>query len=835
MTPRVEFMLLEKLIAGSFGPFTNESLEFAEGFNIFYGPNEAGKSSWHAAIFAALCGFRRSQGRNKDYAEFKARHRPRPGSEWVVSLILKLEKGRHVELFQNLDNRTGTACDVDLGRQYANEIIRDHAPDATTWLGLSRDVFRAIACVRQAQVLEVLNDPASLQQYLQRAVDTLGGDATASEALAILEKFQKENVGTLRATTKPLYQATCALEEAEAQLERAQQRRGEYQSLAARATVAKSSLARISHKRRLWEAALAKEEAQQVGAQYERAAELSERHPEVPGNLSNDEEMLQAAAAAIDGWRNRPASLPPPTPSPQTLEQRLVALGAVGEGDLEPDSALEPLLQHFRRSRQRLEDHLSIRPREVSEPPSHGAITPAELRELGHLLSKPRPASDPSQEEKFDSLKARIEALKSLKKKNRSLLLGAGVLGIAGLVLLALQLTWPGIGSLIVGLVLGVGYFLRNPDSQIVELRFQLQSCEERMGDARVLSRSWQEEQEKARQRVEELGIEANSDELQRLADQVENYQRYVQQQEAWEAKRQDFAEEDHSASTALSEWLQAKGCDPAGDLESGVKRYRQECQIRSQRRQLQADLDSARKEQERAVEVEKRREAIEQRLRQVAEGCGLTFESPEQAVAELEALLERSRERTQAHERALKEYTELEGLLGGGSLEELEERRNTLNEHAATLVSRFSEKELKGVDLKEAAAHLEALRAQEKEEGKESVRLQTQLDAFERSFPSVAECGEKVTAAQEGVERLNKLGQILDLTQKFLRQAEEEMHRNIAPRLAEIIREWLPRITQGRYTDARLDPTTLLIKVQDRGGNWIDTTILSHGTSEQV
>ena len=43
----------------AFGPFTEQTLELAEGMTVITGDNESGKSSWHAAIYAALCGVRR--------------------------------------------------------------------------------------------------------------------------------------------------------------------------------------------------------------------------------------------------------------------------------------------------------------------------------------------------------------------------------------------------------------------------------------------------------------------------------------------------------------------------------------------------------------------------------------------------------------------------------------------------------------------------------------------------------------------------------------------------------------------------------------------------------
>ena len=45
-------MRFESVTAHAFGPFVGRSLELAPGLNVIHGPNEAGKSSLHAALYA---------------------------------------------------------------------------------------------------------------------------------------------------------------------------------------------------------------------------------------------------------------------------------------------------------------------------------------------------------------------------------------------------------------------------------------------------------------------------------------------------------------------------------------------------------------------------------------------------------------------------------------------------------------------------------------------------------------------------------------------------------------------------------------------------------------
>ena len=54
-------MRINKINAVAFGPLADESLSLAPGMTVVVGDNESAKSSWHAAVYAALCGRRRGR------------------------------------------------------------------------------------------------------------------------------------------------------------------------------------------------------------------------------------------------------------------------------------------------------------------------------------------------------------------------------------------------------------------------------------------------------------------------------------------------------------------------------------------------------------------------------------------------------------------------------------------------------------------------------------------------------------------------------------------------------------------------------------------------------
>src|SRR5262249_37656953 len=147
--------------SAGFGSIRNRSLTFAGKFTVVYGPNEAGKSTWHAALYAAFCGMRHSRVQSRADEEFIKQYRPwNTADPWEARVRFFLQDGRSIELRQELNERMDShAVDVDFGRDYSNEIINEGSPDGSMWLGLDRRSFLATACVQQSQLLEVLTHP----------------------------------------------------------------------------------------------------------------------------------------------------------------------------------------------------------------------------------------------------------------------------------------------------------------------------------------------------------------------------------------------------------------------------------------------------------------------------------------------------------------------------------------------------------------------------------------------------------------------------------------------------------------------------------------------------
>lgn len=373
-------MWIERVIARAFGPLQDESLELGQGMTVISGPNEAGKTSWHAALRLALTGVRRGPGRTKEVAAVIEHHRPWDSPDrWEVEARLHLADGRTVDLSQDLAGRVACrARDVVLGDDLSSEIINDGTPDASRWLGLDRESFTAVAAVNQAQIMAVAENAAALQDQMQRAAATRGTDATAAEAIEKLKAFRKDAVGAVRVgATGPLWAAMRGQEAADATLAEAGRLHADFLDREARLEAATTDHVAAQRALSVAEAALALREATELAGRAERAARLAAAHPSPPAPLAARDELADEVAAALDSWRRRPAPVQLVGPTAAELRDQLATLPAVPDGDRRPDRAVTEALRTVDLAEEALRLHQEMSPGAAAgrHAPSRGTST----------------------------------------------------------------------------------------------------------------------------------------------------------------------------------------------------------------------------------------------------------------------------------------------------------------------------------------------------------------------------------------------------------------------------------------------------------------------------
>lgn len=374
-------MHIKSVTAQAFGPLVNESIELSPGLTVIHGDNESGKSSWHAAIYAALCGRRRGKGSSLAERDFALRRRPWNGRRWQVSCEVELDDGRSVTLEHDLDGKVACRALDSRGRDVSSDIMYEGAPDGSRWLGLNRRTFAATACVNQAELLRVLDAADALQTDIQRAAATSGEAETAAAALDALRSYTSEHVGKDQVNSRrPLRRAVTELERTRAAADAARLSHADYLCLAVSADEAKAAVVAVRAAREAAEAAEAdaerllqaaellttaegvesraqtradeREKSAAAGrAKQQRAHQLAAHVPRAePTSSSIGDAVAQQVSRALGAWESAPQLDHLTGLSASQLRAQLAELPPVPEGDVVVDPSVERLRDGYLRA-----------------------------------------------------------------------------------------------------------------------------------------------------------------------------------------------------------------------------------------------------------------------------------------------------------------------------------------------------------------------------------------------------------------------------------------------------------------------------------------------------
>jgi DNA repair protein SbcC/Rad50 len=759
-------MRIQRVIARAFGPFRDEELELAPGLTVVVGPNEAGKSTWHAATRLAITGVRRGRGRaTAADAAVEARHRPWDAPErWEVEARLALEDGRLIDISQDLAGKVACrAVDVALGRDVSDEIL-DGTPDASRWLGLDRESFAATVSVSQAQIASVANAETAelLQEHMQRAAATRGTDATAAEAIERLKEFRRQAVGADTVAAKgPLRGAKLAVAQAATRLEEARGAHARYLERAAATEAAEHELAAARRRLDRAEAVVAAHQAAAARRRLARAEELSARHRQEPAGPSERDARADAVAAALEAWGHRPRPIPLEGPSAADLERAIAGLAPRPEGDTRPHPVVAEALRALDLAEESQRAHEQELPTAVPDEP---------------VTTQPV-ALGPS---------ARVAWLV------------AGILAVAGGVTFALG-NVAGLGLLVAAALAAAGGWWLSAGRQ---LRL------------------------------------AASDANARLRAQLA-----AERQVAWEARRDELARRIDAAAATLRDALAQRGAPGEPEPRAAAQAYLIACQAREAqaaeaagRESLERELVARRAAEASAAESAASAEHALASLRDAVRGIGGDPGAPPEAL--LDALRTWQRERAEAarsHHQAAAEWQELRALLANGSLDDLRSEATRTDVRATELASGLDAPLSDPLPAVEEA-DLARLRGELSAAQQRAADLAGGLREVRATLPDVAEAEEALAAATAEIERVEALATTIDTALRLLRAAEERVHRDLAPILAESVRRWLPVVSRGAYLEVSVDPADLSVRVKEASsGQWRDARLLSEGTREQI
>ena len=183
-------MIIRKLTA-SFGKLSGDVLEFNDGLNVIYAPNESGKSTWCAFIRAMLYGIDTSERSKVGKVPDKTRYAPWSGAPMQGSMEV-CAGGKEITLTrssprQNLPMRefsavySGTAVEVEgISGENAGEMLT----------GVGRDVFRRSAFVEQGSI--AVSGTPELEKRINSIVSSGEENVSFTDADEVLRSWQRK-------------------------------------------------------------------------------------------------------------------------------------------------------------------------------------------------------------------------------------------------------------------------------------------------------------------------------------------------------------------------------------------------------------------------------------------------------------------------------------------------------------------------------------------------------------------------------------------------------------------------------------------------------------------
>ncbi|MFD4640621.1 AAA family ATPase [Lentzea sp. NPDC058436] len=795
-------MKIESVTAHAFGPLHDRTLPLAPGLTVVSGVNESAKSSWHAAIRAALCG------------DPSARHRPWEGESWRVAAMVSLESGEVVAVDRDLND--------------------DSVPDVSRRLGLDRTSFTATACVDQAQLLTVQDAAGGLQDHLRRAAATAGTDGTVEQALQ-----------RLTAPVDALKDARNRVREAETDLAVARREHARYLELSAQARSAAAARARL--------------EVEEHGASVEalvsrvaRIGELQERFGDSPpSGIAAQEELARLVNRATAAWRAAPNPRVLTGPSAEALQAELDALPGFPVGETALDDELRVVASAYATASAVAVAHNERRPSPPTtaepsvlrglatrlDPAAGGRLTSASIEVDAARVHQDEAAADAARTQvEADVAAAHVQEIAMPNPFLRNALLALSCLTtlVGGLLILTDQHI-AAAGVLVAALVAGVAgamsrgnapereaavVFAAERAATATESRGRLFTADRTLAEAegqRAVAAEAVRVHDEAVSGCAALGIPADRETLWRLANRG-----------AWEAEHADLVSEVARTEKAIRVELAARGkTNAAISVPDLLVDYETDCKVRgrqalmaAQRPLLAQTLADRRLAEATVAEATAAHTRALDLLRQAVKAIGRTGKRPEdllRAIAEWQRDWDRLLREAEDERNA---WAELQSLLASGTPDDLEA---TLSAAQTYLVS-----------LQEAALRYTACDA-DPSLAPSADSLAATVAEMARSLPSVPDAEETVQAAAAVLAEVTAEVEAIDLASQYLTVAREKVHSTIAPALEETLRTWLPSITDGRYVDAAVDASTLTVRVCTASDAWHEASHLSLGTAEQI
>lgn len=830
-------MFIEKVTAVAFAGLESREIEYTRGFNVVWGLNESGKSSFHEATTTLLVG-RAPGNRTKVARAFKNRFYPWDGDDWTVSGFVVTKDGMRYQIVQDLGRESATVENAATGVSVA-DFHSGGMFDGAKLVGLERDTFRQVAQIRQADILSIANgELGGLQDYLQRvATSRTVNDSTTEQAINNVASFQKETVGSELAKSKPLRKSRSDHDQAIEIQNAARHSSTIQEQLDEKSANAKAHLLGLNVEEQVAIAVQARIDAEQAAAELATIETLANGIDTDAAEPAADSDIVSSTRKALTLYRARSVPAPLAGRSAAELREEIAAIPSAPNGPTEMPTSVVVARNRLREAKASHAAHLEDEPSEFLAP-HVGDLGSAELLSIASVLDEQLPP-EPNQER--NALTQAQEDLDQARRNSTYSPVGIGLLAL-GVVLALIGLIVEPI-SAVVGVLIAVFGFsqLNQADQKGIDNAQRILSersnelAQKDLGFSAAINRRSEMEA-----RCHSAGVDPEPVVLRELAQQLTAVEVRNNEISRWQARLLRESEDLDSAAQNLHGQLE--GLDISADSAdiSGLLGAVEELEVRC-RRNSDAGLSSgARPAMEEALadrvkaeaahaEAVESLETIETELVAVASSLDLTADTHEVASVSVEAWIATQEELAlKAQENAATDG-ELSGLLNGRTIESVRSAASSAEELARDLCADIDPALLDGSHDRRP---INVIRDDISAATIQSAETQTLANEHRAKITSVAEATAEVERTRAVMERWQKLSDLAEKASSILQEAKQQVHNNIAPLIAEPLSKDINQITDGRYSSVKVDPDSLEVKVDTPAG-LRSSASLSHGTAE--
>jgi DNA repair exonuclease SbcCD ATPase subunit len=838
-----------------FGRLVNLSLRFAPGFNLVYGPNEAGKSTLQEALLALLYGL--------PVEDAMAAYEPwNATANYAGSLVYALDDGSAYRVVRGFWPK----ADASLRAHPIGEDLTNRFRDAGSgqldfaeahW-GLSREVFEEVCVVRQGALVPLAN-PVAATTALRRRLAAAPVDPASARAMELLEVGLKERVGARHSRSRPLAQALARVARLEEERERV-------------LAVRRMLVPRLVELRAVGERLVAIEARR---AELHRwRAEAAQRGPRIPpeaaAEVSAEVRRCEAEVARWEAWSAFPAHLRDSLLRLTAQHNRLRDECAMAERRGRP---AQEALAALEAQEAALKERLAAL-HDIDRSPT------AEFANVQALASEWRMASELewSARERWRAIQPSVEALEERLESERQVLEPALPVGVAGLVLVQERLNqarqrlaqakgqlsqatsaWARLGMdeseykeldrAVQGFragsepkpegqpgrrwlssLLGRGHAEEQAPAGLASYREAQPLYSEMMrcrADVDAAQRALSDiEATTLWQLGKLLGGTLEESAFEQLRSRLERYQRdeaeladrrasaVALQTELDEAvRRREQAEE------ALRSELRRLGC-VARDLHDALAEYARRGERGGQAIHADADQERLRLRMEAELELLKARSEAQRVAVEL-------WQEKKDALADLEAQISavlaeaRITGRMDALDAALADFDE--GVeyyrrwerAKAGLDAALRYQRALLESQPRTKPRQDGELSPDAWDAEACAAELDQLDEEEAAAKETHSRLEAEVQQAMVGMRHLAEIDEEIAEAQAEVSRLEAFRDALELARDELAEASREFHQHFGPVLDSFLSDSMRQVSGSRYASAIADPDSLALAVR--------------------